>query len=375
MFNSFHLKGVEAFNKQDYQAAKNLFLQAIDKNPEVPESYLFLGKSYFFCDEKSEAIVHIKKYIKLNPNELVNVSFAFDLLAQYYEAINQDNKAILGYITATEINPLAASAWHNCGLLLIKLAQRYLEQDLSQSVKLFQKAQTFLKKALEICSDNPMFLNSVASWHEKFIEALEKRTEEEEAVQKNIDDNFKLAIEYYKKALMVCREDDDALKNIITANLTECLAQYGHHLYKAENFVKALELYLQAIKLDPDHLVVINQIGMCFSKQNLFSDARKYFVDILYKTTEPQEWADAWLNIACTHRLEKSWVGAENALTTAKMFAPKDPCILEEEKKLLEARAAASLIGASQTIFSTSNTISPSRLSSETEEMQIQYKN
>ncbi|MFC3909035.1 hypothetical protein ACFORL_08110 [Legionella dresdenensis] len=66
MFNSFHLEGVEAFNKHEYQTAKTLFLQAIDKNPEDSESYLFLGKSYFFCDEKSEAIAHLKKYIELN---------------------------------------------------------------------------------------------------------------------------------------------------------------------------------------------------------------------------------------------------------------------------------------------------------------------
>jgi hypothetical protein len=39
----------------------------------------------------------------------------------------------------------------------------------------------------------------VASWYEKYIEALEKVTEEEEAVQKNIDNNFKLAIQYYRQ--------------------------------------------------------------------------------------------------------------------------------------------------------------------------------
>jgi hypothetical protein len=61
--NSFHLEGINAFDKHDYQTAKTLFLQSIEKNPEEADSYLFLGKSYFFCDEKSEAIVHLKKYI------------------------------------------------------------------------------------------------------------------------------------------------------------------------------------------------------------------------------------------------------------------------------------------------------------------------
>ena len=57
MPKSFHLEGLEAFDKHDYQKAKTLFLQAIEKDPEEANSYLFLGKSYFFCDEKSEAII------------------------------------------------------------------------------------------------------------------------------------------------------------------------------------------------------------------------------------------------------------------------------------------------------------------------------
>lgn len=376
MFNSFHLEGVESFNKHEYQTAKTLFLQAIDKNPEEPESYLFLGKSCFFCDEKSDAIVHLKKYIELNQHnsdEVANVSYAFDLLGQCYEAGNKDSAAITCYTSATKINPLAASAWHNLGLLYIKSAQHYLEQDLANSFKLFRGAQIFLKKALEICSTNPMFLNSVASWYEKYIEALEKVTEEEEAVQKNIDNNFKLAIEYYQKALTACREDDIVLKNIITSNLTECLAQYGHHLYRAENFVRALELYTQAIEFDPEHLVVINQIGLSFFKQNLFPEARKYFSDILGKTTDPQELADAWLNIACTYRLEKSWVNAENALNEAKKFAPEDPSIFDEEQKLMNSRSQASLIAAPQVMFSDPNTVSHPQLSTEMEEKQLQF--
>lgn len=370
MPNSFHLEGVEAFDKHDYQSAKTLFLQAIEKTPEEADSYLFLGKSYFFCDEKSEAVVHLKKYIEFNQHnseEVANVSYAFDILGQCYEAENKDSAAITCYTTATKINPLAASPWHNLGLLYIKSAQHYLEQDLTNSFKLFRGAQIFLKNALEICSANPMFLHSVAGWYEKYIEALEKLTEDEEAVQKNIDNNFKLAIQYYQKALTACREDDVALKNIITSNFTECLAQYGHHLYRAENFVKALELYLQAIELDPEHLVVINQIGMSFFKQNLFPEARKYFSDILSKTSDPQELADAWLNIACTHRLEKSWANAENALHKAKEFAPEDTSIFDEEQKLIDSKAQANLIAAPQTIFSNPNPVTQSQLSTSEE--------
>ena len=85
----------------------------------------------------------------------------------------------------------------------------------------------------------------------------DQAAEDEDAVQKNIASNFSYAIQYYRKALSVCHEQDVALKNIILSNLTECLAQYGHHLYKNEDYNKAQETYLEAIHLDPEHLIVI----------------------------------------------------------------------------------------------------------------------
>ncbi len=179
MFNSFHLEGVKAFERPDYQTAKALFLQATSESPDEPEGYLFLGKSFFLCDEKNEAIAPLKKYIEYNqnnPNEVANISYAFDLLGQCYEAGGKDDLAITAYSTAMKINPLAASAWHNIGLLYIKSAEHYLKQDypesVEDSVKLLKGAQRFLKKALEIGGPNPIFLYSAASWYEKYIELL-----------------------------------------------------------------------------------------------------------------------------------------------------------------------------------------------------------
>ena len=358
MFNSFHIDGVKAFNANNYGIAKDLFLQAIDVNPEVAESYLYLGKCFFFCDEKQHAISPIKKFIELrqsNLDEVANVSYAFDLLGQCYETEKKDTAALRCYETATKIYPSGASAWNNMGLLYIKSALHYLETDLSNSAKLFKGALAFIKKAMEICSDNPVFLQSVAGWYEQYIEVLERVVEDEDAVQKNIASNFSYAIQYYQKALSVCHEQDFALRNIILSNLTECLAQYGHHLYKNKDYKNAQKAYLEAMHFDPEHLIVINQIGMSLFKQDCFPEARKYFSSILEKTEDKQEIADAWLNIACTYRLEKKWEKAEEALSQAKKFAPEDSSITEEEMKLNESKLAALLISTPQTLFGSSN--------------------
>jgi tetratricopeptide (TPR) repeat protein len=358
MFNSFHTHGVKAFDENNYAIAKDFFLQAIEKNSEVAESYFYLGKCYFFCDEKQQAISPLKKFIELrqsNLDEVANVSYAFDLLGQCYEAENKDTAALRCYETATKIYPSGASAWNNMGLFYIKSALHYLETDLSESAKLFKGALFFIKKALELCSENPVFLQSAASWYEQYIEVLERAVENGDAVQKNIARNFSYAIQYYRKALSVCHEQDLALRNIILSNLTECLAQYGHHLYKNKDYENAQKTYLDAMDLDPEHLIIINQIGMSLFKQNCFPEARKYFSSILEKTEDKQEIADAWLNIACTYRLEKKWEKAEEALSQAKKFAPEDSSITEEEMKLNESKLAALLISTPQALFGSSN--------------------
>ncbi|MDI9819695.1 MULTISPECIES: lipopolysaccharide assembly protein LapB [unclassified Legionella] len=377
MFNSFHIDGVKAFDENNYAIAKDFFLQAIAVNPEVAESSLYLGKCFFFCDEKQQAISPLKKFIELrqsNSDEVAHVSYAFDLLGQCYEAEKKDTAALRCYETATKIYPSGASAWNNMGLFYIKSALHYLETDLANSAKLFKGALAFIKKALEICSENPVFLQSAASWYEQYIEVLERVIEDEDAVQKNIASNFNYAIQYYRKALLICYAEDLALRNIILSNLTECLAQYGHHLYKNKDYKKAQETYLEAMHLDPEHLIVINQLGMSLFKQDCFPEARKHFSSILKKTEDKQEIADAWLNIACTYRLEKKWDNAEEALSQARQFAPEDASIAEEGMKLTESKLAALLVSTPQILFGSSNPDSQGAGSKTVQESSFQFE-
>ncbi|MBA2710060.1 MAG: tetratricopeptide repeat protein [Tatlockia sp.] len=268
--------------------------------------------------------------------EVDNVFYAFDLLGQCYEAVNNDAAALKCYQTATEICPSCVSAWHNMGLYL-KSAHQLLEIDLPNSAKFFNGAQVFIKKAIE----------------------------DKEATQKNITNNFDYAIHYYRKALGVCQEKDKGLKNIILSNLTECLAQYGHHLYRNEHYKEAQKFYLEAIYIDPAHLAAISQMGMSFFKQECFQESRTYFSSILEKTEDTQEVVDAYLNIACAYRMEKKWDKAQETLQQAKTLAPEDSSIGDEEIKLTEAKLSFMLISAPQTLFSNLNNVSQNSVSKE----------
>lgn len=354
MLNSFHIDGVKAFNEGNYELANAFLHQAIEVDSGVADSYFYLGKSYFFGGKTQQAISFLKKFIELqqhNSDDIANVSYAFDVLGQCYEADNKGTAALQCYQTATTIYPLGAPSWNNMGLLYIKSALHYLDIDLTNSKKFFRGAQHFIQKALAISSDNPLFLQSIASWYEHYINVLERVTDNETAVQENIASNFNYAIRYYRQAISVCHNHDIALKNIILSNLTECLAQYGHHWYKQNDYKKAQEIYLEALSFDSGHLIVINQLGMALFKQACFSEARQYFSSILEKTQDQQDIADAWLNIACTYRLEKEWEQAKEALSQAKNFAPDDLAIAEEDVLLNESKSAALLISAPQTLF------------------------
>ncbi|WP_131775403.1 tetratricopeptide repeat protein [Legionella impletisoli] len=349
MLNSFYTAGISAFNHKQYEQAQVLFQKASAENPEHPEGHFYLGQCLFLSNKKGEAIASLNTFISLSQspgNDAANVPYAYDLLGQCYEAMNQAAKALDCYQTATKINKDCASAWHNMGLLHMKSAKRYTESNQKTSIKCFTEAFACIQKALALCSDHPIFLHSIASWYEHYIEVLKDAVE--------ISNHFDKAIEYYRAALSLCKDEPIALKNIILSNLTECLAQYGHHLYRNGDYITAKVFYLEALQFDPEHLIVINQMGMSLFKEGFYSDARSYFTSILKKTDESQEVADAWLNIACTYRLEKCWDEAEKALTQASAYAPEDPAIADEKISLLNAKKTAMNISGTQRFFDSS---------------------
>ncbi|CAM2993804.1 photosystem I assembly protein Ycf3 [Legionella steigerwaltii] len=371
MFHSLHIQGVEAFKKGEYIHAKKLFLQAISLNHEIPDTYFLLGQTCFLSDEKNEAISYLNRFIELTMNKKNrdNWSYAFELLGQCYAADNQDEVAITYYFAAIENDFNCVSARHNLGLSYMKLAQNYLKSHLNNCFILLRDAQIALTSALALCRDNPMLLHSVASWHEQCIDLLNQLAEEKNT-QEDISVNFICAIHYYREALAHCHKDDHSLHQMITENLTECYAQFGHHLYQNKEYTIAQILYSLTLDLDKNHIPALNQMGICSFKQGMYMEARKTFVTILERTVDIQDRADAWLNIACCYRLEKNWGEAENSLAEARKLAPQDLRVNEETEKLKQARSNALLGVNTQTIFGIKPDNTPSFSVEETDILQ-----
>ncbi|MCW8397742.1 hypothetical protein OQJ26_02935 [Legionella sp. PATHC038] len=202
MFDSFHLQGVEAFKKGEYIQAKELFLQEINLNPESPEAYLFLCKTCFLSDEKNEAISYLNRFFELSMNtkNRENWSDAFDLLGQCYAANNQNEVAISYYFAAIENDFNCVSARYNLGLSYMKLAQDYLKSNLKNCFILLRDAQIALISVLELCSDNPKFFHTAASWHEQYILLL-NQSSAGKYMQEEINVHFMCAIHHYRELI------------------------------------------------------------------------------------------------------------------------------------------------------------------------------
>ncbi len=397
---------VTAFRATNYEKAKGLFLQAINEAPQKTACYYYLAKCYFFCNQKQLAIAPIEKFIDLmqknkvtaaeivvNPDvvnasisnqscdidttdtpeheecldatevlyveaeifypldDIANISYALDLLAQCSE---ETKDTLQRYDEAIKIYPGNSSAWHNKGLLYQKLAIASLEENLEDSIVSFNNAFSCIETALNINEDHPYFLHSKAGLFEAYVNVLKKTIDTDElSRQKQITEYFNNALTFYRKALSACQ--GIAVPREMFDNFVECLAQFGHHHYKNQDYKAALIQYFTALALDPEHTIVISQIGMSFSKQDEFSKAKQYFSLILEKTNNNQECCDAWLNIACVYRFENQWNKAEEALNKAEAWVPNDEAVSDQRKQLHKSKfqPTVSLISKGQGLFET----------------------
>lgn len=345
MANSYHNDGVLAYQVNDYSKAKELFVRAVVFNPDNIDSHFYLAKVHYFLHEPGQAITSLKICIREGRSKpYENLANVYDLMGQCYLLLNQSEKAINYFKKAMLFDGFCISAWHNAGLVYLKSAKDS-NDDLSPPI--FENARLCLQKALDLSPNNPMMLNSMADWHESYGRQLDQA--------ESVVFHLETAIDLYQQAISRAKEvKDTALITSITANLADCVAEYGHHLYRSKDFEQAKTKYAEVLVLDAEHAAALTQMGMCYFKQNNYDEARKYFIQLLQSPADFQASADAWLNIACTYRMQKNWAEAEVALKLAKNFAPDDESIAEEEIKLADAQLNALQVHSTQTLFGAS---------------------
>jgi tetratricopeptide (TPR) repeat protein len=112
-FDDWYIKGVDAYNRQDYNSSISNMNKAIEKdrkNKRVADAYLYVGLSFYYLKSYENAILAYNKII----NEYTNYPFLYLAYVNrglcYYQ-LSMLDKALLDYDFAINLNPAYQNAW------------------------------------------------------------------------------------------------------------------------------------------------------------------------------------------------------------------------------------------------------------------------
>lgn len=234
----YYNKGIEKFDRKDYQEAIKDFNRAIKIAPDYGEAYVKRGNSRYFLGNKRSAIEDYERAIEINPNYAEAYSNRGDLC---YE-LGDYQAAIKDYNRASEINPNYANAYFKRGIVRIYLGdyQRAIE-DYTQAVKINRDyAESYFLRGYA-----RIYLGDYQAAIEDYTQATEVNPNYADAyynrgfLHYNLG-NYQAAIEDYDRAIEINPNYADAYYNRGNAR--------SHLEYKQsaiEDFRKAANLYEQ----------------------------------------------------------------------------------------------------------------------------------
>lgn len=89
--------GIELFQQEKYEKALKLLLEAIDKEPGLPEAHLFLGLTYSKLARSAEALSALQKASELDPQNpaiYLNLGITHYSISQFEAALNNLERAL-----------------------------------------------------------------------------------------------------------------------------------------------------------------------------------------------------------------------------------------------------------------------------------------
>jgi tetratricopeptide (TPR) repeat protein len=151
--------GSAKFSAGDYEAAKNDFEQAVEKNANDPEAHNNLGQALVHLGRVAEAIPHLERAVTLAPDKWAyrfNLGHAVGEIGQWARAVSE-------YREALKIFPNDYATQYNLALAL------YKKGDVSAAIPEFEKAIAFAP--------------AEPSFHFSLAMALEKAGRVEDAIR------------------------------------------------------------------------------------------------------------------------------------------------------------------------------------------------
>jgi tetratricopeptide (TPR) repeat protein len=124
-FEDWYFKGINAYDKKDYNSAIAYMQNAIKANPnhnQTPDAYLYIGNSFYNLQLYREAIGIFDKIISEYKNYF-SINIAYNNRGLNYHALNMFEKAVEDFKNALRLNYKHPNVYHNLGYSLLKLGE------------------------------------------------------------------------------------------------------------------------------------------------------------------------------------------------------------------------------------------------------------
>ncbi len=234
-FEFYYNRGIDYFNKKDYEKALLEFKTALEKNNPQPQVYYNLGLTQHYLENYEKAITSYNKFLDVKPEDydgLYNLALAYYNIENFSKAkelfekcltIKKDEEGVKALVLAYLALNEAQKA--------IELAQKFTEEGFHGKNLAYAIAKTFENK------------NSFSR------------------ESKNVD----VAIDLYSSMIAA-----DSENHMLYLSISICFAKKGE-------WEKSIEFCKKALEKAPASYEVNNQMGLIYYCRNDIDEAVKFY--------------------------------------------------------------------------------------------------
>ncbi len=240
--SDYLMTGVKHYKNKEYEDAIIFLKKVIRLDPNVKEAFAMLGNAYYRNGMLYEAIM---TYEQLQPHNLKDPSI-YENLGLIYWKLNQKKKAVSAWQSLLSLTPERAD---------IKKRIDFLEQNGTQELKT-QIRKISLKQ-------NGKTINNVSDTDKQSI--LKKAIEQYRSQDyKSAIDSLKLALEHFPEH-------------------TEVYTYLANAYFRNSMFDDAVKIYERLKQLDENNTNVLESLGMLHLKQGAFKQAVAEWQNVVNK--------------------------------------------------------------------------------------------
>ncbi|MES2762159.1 MAG: tetratricopeptide repeat protein [Bacteroidota bacterium] len=269
------------------QLSKQAFSIAVkNSQDDLARSSEHLAVGYY----QTGQIDSVKKYLKIaiakynKTNDKVGLYSALSYQSKLFlnegraKEVFDINKQLIDIAEALNDQNKIAAAYNKMGSLFSKTND-------------VEKAISYYEKALKLFSAKNNF-SGIENCYNQLGDCYWRKT------------YFDMAIEYYERGLEVNKKTNDIAQKI------NFLVGIGNVYYDLNNNDKALFFYQEALKIDPDNIIIKNNIASVLMNMERYKEAKAYLLEYYYSSKRPGDKAIGAFNLAQTYEMLEDYNSA-----------------------------------------------------------------